>query len=548
MKSFHILDRELRVRARQRFTFWVRGAVAAVAMLIALSWFQNAAGLGNPAETGRIVFDVLAWLCFGFCLLEGARQTADAISAEKREGTLGLLFLTDLNGLDVTLGKLAACSVHSFYGLLAAFPVLGITLAAGGITAGEFWRTQLALVTTLALASTAGLWISARSREDARAVLASLGLVLGLALAPLLIDAASRGMALPSLSPAAGLWFVGDAAYGLSPSRFWLTQLATLGLATLFLAAAGRRTSRAWREELPVIARRATPPTDEGWNYRVTPRLHARPPPGALDANPAAWLASRQRGLTALVWLALLLPLLSLLVIQFALRWFSSAMVIAGVLSLLRMALEVFSVALLALAAARSPALARREGALELLLCTPLAAEEIVRGHWQVFWRRLRWPLALYALVPGGLYLLFWAAQGPAGGRLPWGHLLLGQAPQWGAELVRMIAVGWLGLWFGLATGNPGQAVGRTLLVALLVPWVAGTVMSVLLGAWLGSSFRTGVPWLTWLAWAAGSLFSLVWSLGAIRWARARLFGRLREAVTSAVVAPSLPAWWERWW
>ena len=31
------------------------------------------------------------------------RNTADSLSAEKREGTLGLLFLTDLRGYDVVL-------------------------------------------------------------------------------------------------------------------------------------------------------------------------------------------------------------------------------------------------------------------------------------------------------------------------------------------------------------------------------------------------------------------------------------------------------------
>jgi len=34
--------------------------------------------------------------------------TADTLSGESREGTLGLLFLTDLRSWDVTLGKLAS--------------------------------------------------------------------------------------------------------------------------------------------------------------------------------------------------------------------------------------------------------------------------------------------------------------------------------------------------------------------------------------------------------------------------------------------------------
>ena len=546
MRSLHILDRELRVRARQRFTFAIRLAVAAVAMLMALSWFQNTAALGNPAQTGQLVFGVLAWLCFGFCLLEGARQTADAISIEQREGTLGLLFLTDLGGLDVAVGKLAACSVHSCYGLLAAFPVLGITLAAGGITAGEFWRTQLALLTTLLLASTAGLWISARSREDARAVLASLGLVAGLALVPLLMDTVSRGMALPSLSPAAGLWYAGDAAYRVSPSRFWWTQGAMLLMASLFLAGAGWETSHAWRKAVPVATRRPVQPAREGWNYRVTPRLHAGPRLGALEANPVAWLARRQRGLTALVWLALLLPVLSLLLVQFSVRFFSPA-VTPGALPLLQTVFEVLNVALLAFVAARAPALARRDGTLELLLCTPLGEAEIVRGHWRVFWRRLRLPLLLYVSMPCALYLVFWAAQGPAGARPPWGYLLLIQAPLLAVTAVRMLATGWLGLWFGAAAQNLGQAVGWTVLMTMLIPWVAATTSSMLLQRWI-PVFSGAVPGWFWLLWVSWSVLGLCWLFGCILWARRHLLTRLREAVTSEPVAPSLAAWWKHWW
>jgi hypothetical protein len=59
--------------------------------------------------------------------------TADCISSEKREGTLGLLFLTDLKGYSVILGKMLATSLNSFYALTAIFPVLAIPLLLGGI-------------------------------------------------------------------------------------------------------------------------------------------------------------------------------------------------------------------------------------------------------------------------------------------------------------------------------------------------------------------------------------------------------------------------------
>lgn len=539
------------MRARQRLTFWLRVAVAGVAMLLALAWFQNSGPAGNPAEAGRMVFGLLAWLGFGFCLLEGARQTADAISAEHREGTLGFLFLTDLSGLDVVLGKLLAGSVHSMYALLAVFPVLGITLVAGGVTAGEFWRTQLALITTLLLASTAGLWVSARSRDDARSALASLGVVIGVALVPLLVDAAGRGLLLPSLSPAAGLWFAGDGAYRMSVGRFWWTQAAVVGLAGAFLVGAGWKTARAWRQEPLPAPLRPAPVAREAWNYRVTPRLHARPDPHALEANPVAWLVRRHSGPTALIWVAVALPTVHLLLFQFASqfasRFFASPASLVGLLSFLQIAVEVLSFTLLAFVAARMPARARRDGTLELLLSTPLTARAVVQGHWGAYWRRLRLPLVLYAVVPIGIYLLVWTAAQPGRAVVPWSYLLLGQMPRLATDVVQMIATGWLGLWFGLAAPSLSQAVGRTLGLVVLVPWLAGMLVSLVVSAFLRPIM--GSIEMTWamMLWMLSSLVGIVWLLGLVRWARRRLLDRLREAVTSDLRPSSFTRWWTRW-
>src|SRR5256885_5281345 len=64
------------------------------------------------------LFRALFGFAFVYCLFIGARLTADCLSEEKREGTLGLLFLTDLKGYDVVFGKLAATSVNSIYALV----------------------------------------------------------------------------------------------------------------------------------------------------------------------------------------------------------------------------------------------------------------------------------------------------------------------------------------------------------------------------------------------------------------------------------------------
>lgn len=74
--------------------------------------------------------------------------TADSLSRERREGTLGFLFLTDLQGY-VVAGKLAGLALIPLHGLLATFPIAALTLCLGGVTAGEFWRTQWVVANTL---------------------------------------------------------------------------------------------------------------------------------------------------------------------------------------------------------------------------------------------------------------------------------------------------------------------------------------------------------------------------------------------------------------
>src|SRR6185295_5261529 len=115
---------------------------------------------GSSAERGKVLFMAIGVMALGFSLIAGIFLTADCLSEEKREGTLGLLFLTELKGYDVVLGKLMATSLHAFYGLLAILPLLTYSMLVGGVTIGEFWRIALTLVATLFLSLSVGVLIS----------------------------------------------------------------------------------------------------------------------------------------------------------------------------------------------------------------------------------------------------------------------------------------------------------------------------------------------------------------------------------------------------
>src|SRR2546422_10307818 len=150
MSFLPIAERELRVAARKRSTFRLR-VVAAMVGLIIGSGFMLIATV-QPAglpSMGSILFGALTWICVVAAFSAGIFFTADCLSEEKREGTLGFLFLTDLRGYDVVLGKMLATSVRAFYALLAVFPVLAITLLLGGVTGALFWKTLLALINAM---------------------------------------------------------------------------------------------------------------------------------------------------------------------------------------------------------------------------------------------------------------------------------------------------------------------------------------------------------------------------------------------------------------
>ena len=108
-----IVGRELRVAMRRKWTYWSRVGLGLLAFLFSLWSVQAEFQFRNSASVGRSIFNTITGLSFAFCLASGAWITADAISRERREGTLGLLFLTDLKGYDVVLGKLAATSLSA---------------------------------------------------------------------------------------------------------------------------------------------------------------------------------------------------------------------------------------------------------------------------------------------------------------------------------------------------------------------------------------------------------------------------------------------------
>src|SRR6478672_9571804 len=127
MTFLPIVGRELRVASRKGGTYWTRSLIGGAAVLVGGWFFGISAGM-KPEQTAQMTFVWLSIVGMIYALFAGRRFTADCLSSEKREGTLGLLFLTDLKGYDIVFGKLAATSLSGFFGLLAIVPVLGLPM------------------------------------------------------------------------------------------------------------------------------------------------------------------------------------------------------------------------------------------------------------------------------------------------------------------------------------------------------------------------------------------------------------------------------------
>ena len=297
MTFLPIVERELRVAARLRSTFWVRIAAALVATVIgsAFLWLASASGIGaGGVNVGQILFGVLTWLSLAAALSAGLFFTSDCLSEEKREGTLGFLFLTDLRGYDVVLGKLLVTSLRGFYALLAVFPILAITLLLGGVTGEEFWKAILALINAMFVSLSAGMFVSALSREAQKAMGGTLVLlVLLIVVGPTADWMIAEGWNRPydpifSLS-SPGFLFV-SASRG-NPSTFWSSLAANQAIAWTLLGTACILIPRNWQDKgtgaVTAKGSRAYAWKFGGAKFREALRRKL------IDPNPVVWLACR---------------------------------------------------------------------------------------------------------------------------------------------------------------------------------------------------------------------------------------------------------------
>jgi len=481
MTLLPIVERELRIRARRSGTLWLRLGAALISFLIVAGMIVFSAAVLAPGQVGKSMFSILSGLAFTACLFEGVRVTADCLSEEKRQGTLGLLFLTDLRGYDVVLGKFFAVSLGSIYGLLAVLPALAVPITMGGVTGWEFWRMVVVLLGTLFFSLSVGILVSTLSYHERRAWLATLLIVGAATVVPIAAGVVTGGMrSLRGVgSPLVAYFQADETAYAAAGRSFWISAGALILYGACCLALACFLLPSHWQVTTSTPSRRRSAPTVTASGKRLQWRPVYRSP--RAEANPLSWLVGHGRDASwGMKWMVSLAGLVALSL------WGATGFDIdyAFPLLIVALVLHLLLASWVAVEACVTMSMARDSGLLELLLTTPLNPPQIVRGYQDGLTRFFTRPvLLLVGLELVGLVIF--AAMYSVEGRGP--EDLIGLLVLVGfvmaVSLLDLVGAGAYGLWMGLVCRKPSQAITKTLLYVVWLPALGSMCCPVLLGA-----------------------------------------------------------------
>ena len=479
MNFLPVVDRELRVASRSRLTHRSRFVAGFIAAFVIAGMTLTMGFTSLPSQVGGSVFSILNFLLTWFCLIGGVMTTFDSISEERRQGTLGLLFLTPLRNIDLILGKLTSASLNVFFGAIAVMPVLAITLVLGGVTLGEVWRVSLGLLIILLFGASLGMFVSSIMRDASKSLLLAFGLLAAFLLAVEILSGLQQWLAgirfftLEWLSPPRLTSFARDKLHSADPARFWLASSCIGGLSLALLASTTRRTAHfridqtEAKPHLPSkrFRRRATAAPkwlkDKGQREEL------------LQENPVIWLeasSSQHASLLRILIIASGVIMAGFLILGATVDdsiWIWGPLIAGFILNL---GLKVW----LAVAACQSFNEARRTGELDMLLTTPLRPERVVEGHREALTKIFQpamWKILAIQSAPilGTFHLIALNGGDSAASLLFLTCFIVALIADFHALLK-------VGLWNGLVYPKMHIALGRTVFAVLGVPWLIALV------------------------------------------------------------------------
>ena len=237
MSVIPVIVRELRAQARQPLTHWLRvaGGISVVGAIVAALWavgettyqangLSMIAPFAGPARNqfqtfGTTLFSKMNLFIFTSIWLFVPLASADALSRERREGTLPLLYLTELHSVGIVVGKSFVHFLRAASLFLTMAPWLMLPLVFGGVELRDLAMALMLDFTAVLLAQAAGLLASTFPRDWLKAVILAELFALCLFLSMLVVHGAVLSRAITSALPP-----------GLTPGSvaFWNSGFAPL--------------------------------------------------------------------------------------------------------------------------------------------------------------------------------------------------------------------------------------------------------------------------------------------------------------------------------
>lgn len=481
-----VIERELRVQSRQPFTYWLRVIGAGTLLLIGVyseltrQWFPMRPG----QSPGSQLFSHLTTTLFFAIWILVPLATADCISRERREETLGLLFLTPLKAWDIVVAKGLAHGLRAFAFWLAVLPVMTIPFLMGGVSWRQAALAALIDFSSICWALAAGLVASSLSKSWLRSLLAAALFSLLFSMAFATVNAFIHALSIIGTGQAQwhelkldqiiiGGFILAVDLYGnwtgnsYAPTaqtafilRTCLVALVSGGVLILIIRLAAWNVRRNWRQrertarEIWIEQKFCTPVIAVAFFRRWMLRK--------LERNPVGWLQQRAWSGRAAVWgwLAVIITVYSAaLGDSYFFRGLANLQQLMGWLLLGNMAAS----------AVGSFRRERETGVLELLLVTPTSEAQIILGRLRGIWGQFlpAWGLLL------GVWFYFLDAFGPDFGRTEsiWFFI------------VAFFTMPVIGLYYSLRRSNFVSALLSTIIAGLLLPVVLTFLISY--GRWV---------------------------------------------------------------
>jgi ABC-2 type transport system permease protein len=427
-----IFDKELRVCSRRRRSYVLRCVyIAALSIFILYAWYaiggRRGAGsvvyqTSRSAQIGRTVIAYIVWFQFVGAQLIAIVMLSSCISDEIRAGTLAVLMTTPIRSVQIVIGKLLSRLLQLILLLAISLPLLAIVRVFGGVTWAFVLSSVCITLAASVLAGALSLWMSLNYRHAHIVIVVTIlfylvilgalpGLCYVLAVSQFFIFSREVTQSILALTNPFWAFATANAKFlfqsGVPGFFSWpLHCLITLTLAASVLALSIRRVRKAaLGEAFGETAKQRTERTSKKKVRTFTGRTRYQPI-RPVTGPPIVWKEMRTailgRGKEKNVMFALLVGAFVMSVIVILLTGIMGQLNVATrvVPYLLMSAFYLMTMIRLAVFSAGSITTEKEARTWPILLTTPLADSEIVRGKGVAAFRRnLLLILAYFGLI-----------------------------------------------------------------------------------------------------------------------------------------------------